>query len=212
MDDDVPPDKPLLIQIVGALFLLYGISKVVIFLTILTIPPKIQDKLADTPILNSIITGDRTDAGHGIEYVLLIFGIFSIFHGLAMLGSLPASACDFILSRRFQFTFYFALGAFMMIFYSMILYTNVAISKKPENTDIYWIYAFLVGPSFLAVPVIWQLYLFIAHMLSQLSFGMQLFFIIIMMCVVIFTLLYMLWIYNIHMDRYQAARKVDHPS
>lgn len=206
MENDSVNGLPILIQVVGALFLLYGISKIVIFLTILAIPPKVQDKLADVPLINSIITGDRSDAGHGIEYVLLVFGIFSVFHGLAMLNGLPVSMSDFVLSRSFQFTFYILCGTFMIIFYSLVLYTNVQISKKPENYDVYWIYAFLVGPSFLAVPVIWQLSLFLIPIVSNMFPITQLFLMIVLFFVVLFIALYILWIYNIRMDRYQAAR------
>jgi hypothetical protein len=39
----------------------------------------------------------------------------------------------------------------------LVLYTNAPIQKDPENNDMYWIYGYIIGVSFICVPIVWEL-------------------------------------------------------
>ena len=140
----------------GVVFLLYGVIKVIMVTSIMLIPPELKKKLSKIEGFDLFVSGDDTTAGRMYEYVLLAFAIFSIIHGLALLDTFPEKFHKMIESKLFQYPFYTALGLWLMIFYGLVLYTNVPIEKREQNRRNYKIYCYLGGLSFLLVPPIWE--------------------------------------------------------
>lgn len=146
-------------QFFGTIFLLYGIWKLTIVILLATLPMRVQRRLARVPFVNLIFTGDRTTAGRGVDYILIAFAAFSLLHGLALWDAIPHVGIDrFIESASFHNAVYLACGAAVTVFYGIVVYTDVPIEKKPENRGMYMAYTFLLGPSFLLVPLIAALY------------------------------------------------------
>jgi hypothetical protein len=136
----------------GILFIIYGLLKMAAFFAIYLIP----DRLQTIAGLNLIISGDHTMAGRAVEWVLAVFALFSIVHGSALIGMFPHYVDSLIESRAFQYSFYTVCGAALIVFYSLVLYSDAPISKKKENYKMYWIYGYLIGLSFLIVPILWH--------------------------------------------------------
>jgi hypothetical protein len=157
---DLATKSPLVIT-VGVCFLVYGVLKLVLFLLMRFLPSDKQDKLSKLPLMKWLFTGDHTLAGKWAEYVLAVFALFSIIHGMAILDAFPPNVCDVIESRPFQYTFYILCGMSTVIFYAIVQHTDVDISKEADNREIYNMYGW-IGWSFLLVPVVWELTL-IAH-------------------------------------------------
>jgi uncharacterized membrane protein YidH (DUF202 family) len=145
---------------VGFIFLAYGVIKIILVLGLMLIPPQIEKKLAAIEGFDMFVSGDDTIAGKMYEYVLLAFAIFSIIHGLALLGVFNQTIHNIIEKKAFQYPLYIALGLWLMIFYLIVIYTNVPISKDTENPKHmtnYKIYCWFGGLSFLLVPVVWEI-------------------------------------------------------
>lgn len=144
-------------NLIGIIFILYGVIKLSLILTIMSLPPIIQEKLALIEGFDIFISGDHTISGKMYEYVLFVFAVFSIFHGMALLGVFSEKMRTFIESKPFQYTVYTVLGLWLLIFYGIIIYTDAPIEKEKRNMANYKIYCYLGGLSFLLVPPIWEL-------------------------------------------------------
>lgn len=166
---------------VGILFLAYGIIKIIMVTSLFVIPPNIEKQLETIDIVNLFVSGDNTLAGEMYEYVLLVFAIFSIVHGLALMGVFSEKFHSRLESKEFQYPFYIILGLWLMVFYFLVIYTNVPISKDPSKMYNYRLYGYLGGLSFLLVPVIWQIIERFNPYLSQMREDTQLMYMTIMM-------------------------------
>jgi hypothetical protein len=144
-------------KIAGLVFILYGILKLAAVFAIHMIPPNVRERVKDISGINTIIIDDTTTAGNGIELIFVVFALFSIVHGCALMKLFPKPLNTLIESRLFQYSFYIGLGVTTMLFYTLVLYTNVPIQKDPENNDMYWIYGYIIGVSFICVPIVWEL-------------------------------------------------------
>lgn len=142
-------------NLIGILFILYGIMKLSLIVSIMFIPPAVQEKLSKIEGFDLIISGDDTTAGKMYEYVLFVFAVFSIIHGLALLGVFSENFQARIESKGFQYPFYVVLGLWLLVFYFLVIYTNLPIKKDPKNMYNYKIYGYLGGLSFLLVPPLW---------------------------------------------------------
>lgn len=142
-------------NLLGIIFILYGFLKLGLIVSLMFIPPTIQKKLAEIEGFDLFISGDETLSGKMYEYVLFVFAIFSIVHGMALLGIFSENFHHLIESKHFQYTFYIVLGLWLMIFYGLVVYTKIPIEKEEENMHNYKIYGYLGGLSFLLVPPIW---------------------------------------------------------
>ena len=141
---------------IGLIFLAYGVIKIILVAFLFLIPPSLQKRLAAIEGFDLFITGDPTLAGKMYEYVLLVFAVFSVIHGLALLGAFSKPLHDLLEKKSFQYPFYTVLGLWLIIFYVMVIYTDLPIPKDPNKMRNYKIYCYFGGLSFLLVPVIWE--------------------------------------------------------
>lgn len=173
-------------NLIGIIFLLYGLFKLSLIVSIMFIPPFIQEKLSKIEGLDFFISGDHTTAGKMYEYVLFVFAVFSIIHGLALLGVFSENFHQTIESKEFQYPFYIILGLWLLIFYLLVIYTNLPIEKEPKNMYNYKIYGYLGGLSFLLVPPVWILIEYFNPFLNRMRQETQLVYMTFMMLFAIF--------------------------
>jgi hypothetical protein len=159
----------------GALLLVYGVIKVsLVILLLFVIPPHVQERLSDVPGMNMLITGDDTISGKGGEIVLALFGLFAIIHGVVLMGYAPDSVSRVFESKWFQYSIYGIFGVALIVFYSLVLYTDLPIPKRKDKKRLYWTYAYLGGVSFLAIPVLWEISMRLIPHIARLSLRGQL--------------------------------------
>ena len=141
--------------ILGILYLLYAIIKITVGVALMFLP---LDIIAKTPILKIFIkeTSDKTLAGRFYEYILLIFGIFSLIEGLALLDILPFYIAHYFESKWVEYIVFIILGLILTVFYSLVLYTDLPISKNKTDNQHYKIFGLGGGLSFLIMPLIWE--------------------------------------------------------
>lgn len=144
-------------NLIGIIFIIYGIIKISLVLSLVFIPPIIKEKLATIEGVNYFVSGDNTLAGKMYEYVLLTFAVFSIIHGLTLMNVFPNNFRHFIEQKSFQYPFYIFLGLWLFVFYGFVIYTSIPISKNTKEMHNYKIYAYMGGLSFLLVPLVWEM-------------------------------------------------------
>jgi|APGre2960657423_1045063.scaffolds.fasta_scaffold18846_1 hypothetical protein len=173
-------------NLIGIVFLIYGFAKIAMVTSLIFIPPEIKKRLALIEGFDFFVSLDDTLAGHMYEYILLVFAVFSIIHGLALLGVFRESFHDVIERKSFQYPFYIALGLWMMIFYISVIYTNIPIEKDMQYVRNYKIYCYLGGLSFLLVPFIWEAIEYFNPKLYRMRQDTQLMYMTLLMLVAIF--------------------------
>lgn len=141
----------------GIIMLVYGIAKIVLVMLSFTLTKKQKEAMDKIPYSNIIFGKDTTLAFKFSEYVLLIFGIYSVMHGLGLLHVLPTIIEEFLDDLRVQYFVSFALGIPTTIFYVLVLYTNVPIEKDETNFGTYKVCLWGIGVSFLLFPILWEL-------------------------------------------------------
>ena len=158
--------------LIAFLYIFYGITKLIIGLSIMTIPINI---IKNIPVLNWFIKtiSDTTFAGRFYEYILLVFGIYTITHGLALLNVFPRKIHNFIESD-FVFNYVFILfGVILLVFYCLVLYTNIPISKNVANYNDYKLLGIGSGAAFLVVPLLWYIFEAISPWFVRLNRELQ---------------------------------------
>lgn len=171
---------------IGIVFLIYGIVKIVLVTSLFLIPPEIENKLSAIEGIDLFVSGDPTLAGEMYEYVLLVFAVFSIIHGLALLGFFSERVHNIIESKNTQYPMYIALGLWLIIFYGLVLYTNLPIEKDPKYMHNYKIYCYLGGLSFLLVPPLWSVVERVFPSLAYMKEDTQLMYMTLIMLAAIF--------------------------
>ena len=168
---------------IGILELLFGLFKVAIIFCLFFVPEKYTK---DIPVLNRILVNgsDNTLAGHLYEYVLLIIGIYSILSALTIFGVIPEWFID---QQLIEFVVFTGLGALMVVFYSLVLYTNLPISKNVNNYHYYFLLGLLGGITLIAIPIILQSIYYIVPVFHQLHSSVKT--IIILVAFIIITLI-----------------------
>lgn len=193
-------------QLFGLLFIVYGIVKLIIFVSISAIPYNVQKRLAEIPGFDIFFTGDTTTAGKFVEWVLAIFAVFTIVHGLAIMNALPDKWGSFVESHLFQYTFYAVCGVAMIVFYSLVLYTNVPIEKNPLNDNMYFVHGYIVGTSFVMVPIIWELAIVLFPVISRLPKKMQFVYITIIFLILFVIAVYVYILYRRYMRQHNIKK------
>lgn len=123
----------------------------------------------DNFILEKIFSKDHSFAYLFSEIVLLVFGVFSIIHGACLVGILPKNIRSFVERKALQYAVYFTLGITTTLFYVLVLYTKFPIPKNDWNRPTYKLCLWFIGVFFIAVPITWELCMFIWPFLRYLS-------------------------------------------
>ena len=138
---------------VGVLYLLYGIVKIILTIIALTVP---YEKLSTWPLLSIMAKNDHTISAQMYEYIFAAFAGFTILYGLTMLYILRGPIARVIEYKYTELLYMLVLGAFLVIFYCLVLYTNVNIPKIRENYPMYELFGLGGGLSFIVIPLIWE--------------------------------------------------------
>ena len=138
------------------LYILYGVIKISVGLAVLLLSPEQVGKI---PIANLFVkeAADKTLAGHMYEYVLMAFGVFTIIHGLVIFNVLPLWFIKIFVTKTVQYTVLTVLGLILTIFYSLVLYTDIPITKNNEDRQNYLKLGLVCGILYLVMPPLFEL-------------------------------------------------------
>ena len=99
---------------------------------------------------------DPTAAGRVLEFVLVAFGMYTVFHGMCLLHMVPEAVARAGTSPRFVVAVYLLFGVGLLGFFSLILFTDAPISRDPKRTATYEVLGLGGGITFLAIAT-WHL-------------------------------------------------------
>lgn len=116
--------------VIGVLLIMYGIFKICLAMATLFLP-----KEHHVPF-GFLLKDDHTLAGIMLDIVLLLFGIYTIAHGLALLELIYTSVGDHLNSREFNKVVYALFGVFLLVFYTIVTTTHW-IKKDPTQDMTY---------------------------------------------------------------------------
>ncbi len=158
-------------HIIAFYYLFYGITKIIIGLSLMSLP---LDYIKKIPILNYfiIIASDKTLAGHFYEYILMLFGVYTIIMGFSYLHILPVSVRHIVETKTFQYPVYIIFGLILIIFYTLVSYTNLPIDHSDKEEDLfhYKLIGIGGGISFLLIPIIIELFIILIPSFRSLQY------------------------------------------
>ena len=156
---------------VGFIYLTYGIVKIILGMMLINVP---YEYLLQIPIINLLLPNidDNTLAGSFFEYMLVLFSIYTIFVGLALLDVFPNKFRLFLENKKTEYAVFIIIGALLLIFYSLVLYTNLPISKKTDDESMYnyGFYGYFGSFSFIIMVAVFELMYWAEPSFRSLSF------------------------------------------
>jgi uncharacterized membrane protein len=155
-------------EILGMIYIIYAIVKITVGISLMVLP---ISTISTMPVLKAFVKeiADTTFAGRFYEYILLLFGVFSLFNGLALLDLLSPAMTRYFEAQWTEYAVFITLGIALVLFYSLVLYTNIPISKNRENYDHYKLLGLFSGVTFLVMPLIWEFIGYAVPAFNQLS-------------------------------------------
>jgi hypothetical protein len=158
---------------VASLYMLYGVSKLLLVLLVYIIP---EQQLKKIPLMNLLIHKDRTVAGYMYEIVFGVFAVFTVLYALALYESVMAQSktrrrrwLAWLLIPHLETFFMVILGIFLVVFYMLVIYTDLPISKNSNYKLVYWYMGVGGGLSFIVFPLLFQLVVSLFPILQKLS-------------------------------------------
>jgi hypothetical protein len=146
-------------KIIGVSLILYGIVKCLVGGSTLFLPLSTLEKLSEYPILNQVITPDKTYASLYLEVFLVLFGVYSIAHGLIRLNVIKDGIVkEFIELDEFYYVFNALTGLCLAIFFYFVIFTDMNISKNPHEYEKYKTIGFSGGLIFLITVFVTYMY------------------------------------------------------
>ena len=134
-------------------YILFGIYKIIIGLSILFLSNYKLDNIPIIKYFSDTIT-DKTLAGQFYNYILLLFGIYTILCGLALLNVFSQNINNIFENKQVIYIIYSIFGLTILLFYLLVLYTNLPINKDLTNNETqYTMFCYGGGLSFLIVPI-----------------------------------------------------------
>lgn len=127
-----------LIYIFGILLFIYGMFKLLLGILVLTLNPTTTEYIKKYKILKMFVRLDQSIAGKLLSISVIIFSIYSIFHGLFMAKVVTHSKfINHFYHDRITYIMYGVLGVFMTLVYGYIVYfkSDDSIISKDKNAN-----------------------------------------------------------------------------
>ena len=148
--------NPIYNTTMALIYILYGVIKIAVGVAVLMLSP---EQIGKIPIAKIFVkeAADKTLAGRMYEYVLMAFGVFTIMHGLVIFNVLPLWFIKIFVTKTVQYGVLIVLGLILTIFYSLVLYTKIPITKNKEDSKQYLTLGLICGILYLLSPPLWEL-------------------------------------------------------
>jgi hypothetical protein len=113
--------------LVGLCFLVVGTLKLALSILSFSLSSEALARLKRTPVLSWLLPPDKTFAGLAFDSALCVFGLYSILHGLSLMG--VWGRIRLVDDWRFKFGLFTVLGVYLFVVYYLAIFTNVHVSK-----------------------------------------------------------------------------------
>lgn len=140
------------IYVLGFVLLLYGSIKLIVGVIGLTFNKKQREELQKYKIIGDFVPKDSSIAAKVLDFSIVIFAIYSIFRGIYLLRIYDHDSFKTTMeSRQLAYILYGFMGAFLIIFYYIVVYTSNNIEKDPDETATYKLIGIGTGIFFLII-------------------------------------------------------------
>ena len=155
----------------GFVYLVLGISKVALAVGFIVAPEEIKK----VPVVGNFAkpNKDYTAAGMVYEFVYLALAFFAVLLALSMYGVFPVAVTRVLQNKRWEYAMLAFLGFFMTIFYALVLFTDIGISKDERNTEYYRFWGFLGGIAIVVIPIIAEALKLFTPLFRSMSLNLQ---------------------------------------
>ena len=149
----------------GLVLICYGVVKIALASIAIFSNGKRRENIRKShKVVQYAISDDETLAGKAFDIALMVFGMYTILHGLHLLRLIPEHVGEFILSRNVVLSLHMTLGTALIVFYTLVIYTNVNIAKQDSHMNRYKIEGIVSGLMFLiVVPILLAYYIVQDH-------------------------------------------------
>lgn len=169
--------------VVGYSLIIYAVLKAIVCILDL-IPPKYF------PFKIPFLTHDTSVAGLVLVISFLIFAVYTFLHGLGILHILSPTLNSLFTNYFTSYVVYMILTIILTVFYSLVLFTNLPISKNIEHKSSYEIIGLCGGISFFCSILILEVY---RNIINKKRSALI---IILLPCIFIFILIIVIITYN----------------
>lgn len=153
--------------ILGYATLFYGVFKMTICIFELTLSAEQRISLFNRfPLLKLVMTLDVTTAGKTLSMVYIVFAALTILRAIERLwtGTIHQDVTDVVQARLFVYLLYGLMGAFLVVMYYIVIYTNIAIQKDVAYQKRYELLGVCGGLIFItSVPIFFLLHMTLDH-------------------------------------------------
>jgi hypothetical protein len=140
--------------ILGVLLILYSILKISFGLIATVAPPKMQEQIQKHEIFKHVITDDNTFSGKFVYYCFIIYGIYSLIHGLSFMNLVSENIESVLSNHMYNYVFNFIIGMVLTVYYYFVAYTNIKLDKDDKFHHQYIVHGIITGLLFLIfVPI-----------------------------------------------------------
>lgn len=182
--------------VLGGILLLYGIFKLIIGVSGLLLSQEQLRKMRRIPIIGPFISTDVSTAGKAIEVSIVCFALYAIFRGIYLLNVYDhQSFRQMMESRMLAYILYGGIGCFMVVFYTIIVYTKLDLDTLYITKDVRYIGTYkLIGLGTGLMFVLFFLGMYIWHTLDDILLDRLLLIRVTLACIfVIVYFVYVIW-------------------
>jgi hypothetical protein len=150
-------DHHKLLEVSWTVFLIaFGIIKIVVGMAEFILPHSVKNTIVKIPGMKIFFQDDRTIAGVFVFAVLTLYGIVGLLNGLHRIGFYTRVLHRYVGTYMTHCVINSVLGVALVIFYSLVLYTDVNIDKKPSQMENYEVFGLVGGYIFIIfLPVLY---------------------------------------------------------
>lgn len=136
-------------SILGIVYIVYGVSRIFIGIALALVSAQ---KDPGVLVWFSKANTDTTLAGKMYDYTVMVFGVYTVMYGALLLH--PSLPIKYLEQKAVQYSVFIGLGSFLIVFYTLVLYSNVKIPKNKDNRRFYKFIGLGGGISFVLIPLV----------------------------------------------------------
>lgn len=140
------------VHVLGTVLLLYGSIKLIIGVVGLTFNKKQREAAQKHRIIRDLVPKDASTAAKALDLSIIVFAVYSIFRGVYLLRIFDHQSFRTMMeARHLAYVLYGVMGAFLVVFYYIVVYTSANIDKDPGEASTYKLIGLGTGIFFLIV-------------------------------------------------------------
>lgn len=139
-------------HVIGTVLLLYGSIKLIIGVIGLTFNKRQREAAQKHKVIGDLVPKDASTAAKALDLSIIVFAVYSIFRGVYLLKMFDHQSFKTMMeARHVAYLLYGVMGAFLVVFYYLVVYTSTKIDKDPHEASTYKLVGIGTGMFFLTV-------------------------------------------------------------